>query len=96
MRVNEFETAILDMGLTPRDVRLEKNHVKWFVCEGNEDYGIIVYDSHGKALVLVDFEWPEEESSIHVEHYHDKQGMILGVTINGRPAQRDSRLDLFN
>lgn len=67
MRVNEFEKAILKRGFETKEVRLEKNQVKWFICGGNCDYDIIVFDKDGKAL---------------------------GVTINGKPAQRDSRLDL--
>jgi hypothetical protein len=95
MRVNEFEKAILAKGLTPKEVRLEWNHVKWFLCGGNKDYDIIVFDSKGKALVLPCFKWPEETFSIRVEHYFDKHGNIIGVTINDEPVMRDSRLDLI-
>lgn len=94
MRVNEFEKAIGKMGLEPKEVRLEKNHVKWFLCGGNSDYDIIVYDSKGKALVLSSFEWPEEVNDIKIEVYRDKNGQVLGVTVNGVPVMRDSRLDL--
>lgn len=94
MRVNEFEKTILAMGLTPKEVRLERNHVKWFICGGNSDYDIIVFDSEGAALVLPSFFWPEEVNDVHIEVYSDNKGQILGVTINGMPAQRDSRLDL--
>lgn len=94
MRVNEFEKAILAKGLTPKEVRLDHNHVKWFICGGNSDYDIIVFDSKGKALVLPSFFWPEEVNDVHIEVYRDKNGLILGVTINGVPAQRDSFLDL--
>lgn len=96
MRVHEFETAILAMGINPKEAKLENGHVKWFICEGKEMLGanIIVYDSKGKALVLPDFEWPEDDGAIYVEHYRDIYGKILGVTINGRPVYRDDRLDL--
>lgn len=93
MRVNEFEKAILKRGFEPKEVRLEKNQVKWFICGGNCDYDIIVFDKDGKALVLPNFKW-EEDMAIFVENYRDVKGKILGVTINGKPAQRDSRLDL--
>ena len=94
MRVHEFEDAIMAMGLKPREVRLEENQVKWFLCEGNEEYAIIVYDKSGKALVLCDYDWPDEESNIHVEHYRDSDGKVIGVAIDGRPVMRDSGLDL--
>ena len=94
MKVSEFENAIIKMGLEPKDVRLEKNHVKWFICGGNKDYDIIVYDSKGKALVLPRFKWPEETFAIRVEYYFDGQGNVIGVTINDDPVMRDSRLDL--
>ncbi len=94
MRIHEFEKAILAIGVKPREARLERNHVKWFICEGNGEYAIIVYDKEGKALVLHDYEWPEEEYDIHVEHYHDSEGNVAGITIDGRPMMRDSRLDL--
>ena len=47
MRVKEFEEAILAKGLKPKEARLEHNHVKWFICEGNKYYDIIVYDRNG-------------------------------------------------
>lgn len=94
MRVNEFEKAIGKMGLEPKEVRLEKNHVKWFLCGGNSDYNIIVYDSKGKALVLSSFEWPEEVNDIKIEVYRDKNGQVLGVCIDGVPVMRDDSLDL--
>lgn len=93
MRVNEFEKAILKRGFEPKEVRLEKNQVKWFICGGNCDYDIIVFDKDGKALVLPIFKW-EEDMPIFVENYRDVKGKVLGVTINGKPAQRDSRLNL--
>ncbi len=93
MRVNEFEKAILKRGLEPKEVRLEKNQVKWFICGGNCDYDIIVFDKDGKALVLSTFKL-EEDMPIFVENYRDVKGKVLGVTINGKPAQRDSRLNL--
>lgn len=96
MKVREFETAILAMGIKPVEARLEGGHVKWFICEGKEEYGanIIVYDNIGKALVLPDFEWPEDDGAIYVEHYRDNSGRIIGVTINSRPVYREDRLDL--
>lgn len=94
MRTSEFENAIAKVGLEPKEVRLEKNHVKWFICSGNSDYDIIVYDAQGKALVLSSFEWPEEVNDIKIDIYRDKNEQILGVTINGEPALRDSRYDL--
>jgi len=94
MKTEQFEKAILKMGLEPKEVRLEKNHVKWFLCAGNTDYDIIVYDANGTALVLTTFYWPEEVNDIKIEIYRDKNGQRLGVTVNGVPAQRDSRLDL--
>ena len=94
MRVKEFESAILEKGFEPKEVRLEKNAVKWFICAGNQDYDIIVFDSHGAALVLPSFCWPSEVNDIRIEVYRDKNGRTIGVTINGVPAQRDSRLDL--
>ena len=94
MRTNEFENAIAKIGLEPKEVRLEKNHVKWFICGGNSDYDIIVYDAQGKALVLSSFEWPEEVNDIKIEIYRDKNGNVLGLTINGVPVMRDDSLDL--
>ena len=94
MKVSEFENAICKIGLEPKEVRLEKNHVKWFVCGGNSDYDIIVFDSKGKALVLPTFFWPEEVNDIQIDVYSDVNGKVLGVTINGVPVQRDSSLDL--
>ena len=94
MRVNEFEKAIGKIGLEPKEVRLEKNHVKWFICGGNADYDIIVYDAQGKALVLSSFDWPEEVNDIKIEIYRDKNGQVLGVTIDGVPVMRDDSLDL--
>ena len=94
MRVNEFEKAIGKMGLEPKEVRLEKNHVKWFLCGGNSDYDIIVYDANGKALVLSKFFWPKETNDIHIEVYRDKNQQIIGVTINAVPVMRDDSLDL--
>lgn len=94
MRTNDFEKAIAKMGLEPKEVRLEKNQVKWFLCGGNNEYDIIVYDAQGKALVLPTFFWPEEVNDIHIDIYRDKNEQVLGVTINGVPAQRDSRYDL--
>ena len=94
MKTEQFEKAILKMGLEPKEVRLEKNHVKWFLCGGNSDYDIIVYDSKGKALVLSSFEWPEEVNDIKIEVYRDKNGQVFGVTIDGVPVMRDDSLDL--
>jgi len=94
MRVSEFENAILRIGLNPKEVRLEKNQVKWFVCDGNGYYDIIVYDAKGKALALTNYEWPEEVNDVKIETYYDKEGKVLGVTIDGKPVMRDRRLDL--
>lgn len=94
MKVEVFESAIDKIGLEKKEVRLEKNQVKWFVCAGNHEYDIIVFDAQGKALVLSSFEWPEEVNDVHIETYRDKNEQILGVTINGVVAQRDSRYDL--
>lgn len=94
MKVEAFETAIDKIGLEKKEVRLEKNNVKWFLCVGNNEYDIIVFDAQGKALVLSSFEWPEETNDVHIEIYRDKHGKVLGVTINGITAQRDSRYDL--
>lgn len=97
MKVNEFENAILKMGLEPEEVRLEKNQVKWFICSGNDEYDIIVFDAKGKALVLSSYQWPTDVNDIHIEVYRDKNGQVLGVTIDGKPVMRDDRLDLkFN
>lgn len=94
MRVKEFENAILEKGFKPKEVRLEKNHVKWFICAGNQDNEIIVFDSHGTAFMLPSFCWPSEVNDIRIEVYRYKNGPIIGMTINGVTAQRDSRLDL--
>lgn len=94
MKVEAFETAIDAIGLEKKEVRLEKNNVKWFLCGGNNEYDIIVFDAQGKALVLSSFAWPEEVNDVHIETYRDKNEQILGVTINGVVAQRDSRYDL--
>ena len=96
MRVKEFETAILARGIKPIEVRLKNNHVKWFICKGRKVHKaeIIVYDKDGKALVLPRFDWPEEVSNIKVSNYRNIHGRVIGVTINYRPAFRDSRLDL--
>ena len=94
MKVEVFESAIDLIGLEKKEVRLEKNQVKWFVCGGNHEYDIIVFDAQGKALVLSSFAWPEEVNDVHIETYRDKNEQILGVTINGVVAQRDSRYDL--
>lgn len=94
MKIKDFESSILAMELKPMDVRLEHGHVKWFICQGSGDYEVVVFDSEGRALVLQRFDWPEDDGSVYVEHYHDERGMVLGVTINGKPMQRDNRLDL--
>lgn len=94
MKTNEFESAISKVGLEPKEVRLERNHVKWFICGGNDDYDIIVYDAQGKALVLSSYQWPDEVNDIHIEVYRDKNQQVLGVTIDGKPVMRDDRLDL--
>lgn len=94
MKVEVFESAIDLLGLEKKEVRLEKNQVKWFICGGNHEYDIIVFDAQGKALVLSSFAWPEEVNDVHIETYRDKNGQVLGVTINGVVAQRDSRYDL--
>ena len=94
MKVEVFESAIDLIGLEKKEVRLEKNQVKWFICFGNHEYDIIVFDAQGKALVLSSFAWPEEVNDVHIETYRDKNEQILGVTINGVVAQRDSRYDL--
>ena len=94
MKVEVFESAIDLVGLEKKEVRLEKNQVKWFICCGNHEYDIIVFDAQGKALVLSSFEWPEEVNDVHIETYRDKNEQILGVTINCVVAQRDSRYDL--
>lgn len=96
MRVHEFETATLAMGIKPVEAKLDGGHVKWFICEGKEEYGanIIVFDNKGKALVRPDFEWPEDDRAINVEQYRDSYGRVIGVTIDGRQVYRDDRLDL--
>lgn len=94
MKVEVFESAIDLIGLEKKEVRLEKNQVKWFVCGGNHEYDIIVFDAQGKALVLSSFAWPEEVNDVHIETYRDKNGQVLGVTINGVPVMRDDSLDL--
>lgn len=95
MKVEVFESAIDAIGLEKKEVRLEKNQVKWFVCGGNHEYDIIVFDAQGKALVLSNYQWPEEEvNNIHIEIYRDKNGQVLGVTIDGVPVMRDDSLDL--
>ena len=91
MRVTEFEEAILAKGLKPKEARLEHNHVKWFVCEGNKYYDIIVYDRNGKALALPYYTWPEEVHEVCIENYDG------GVTIDGQAVYRVNSLDLeFN
>ena len=67
MKVREFEEAILAKGLKPKEARLEHNHVKWFICEGNKYYDIIVFDKEGKALVQPYYTWPEEVHNIRIE-----------------------------
>lgn len=94
MKVEVFESAIDLIGLEKKEVRLEKNQVKWFICGGNSEYDIIVFDAQGKALVLSSFAWPEEVNDVHIETYRDKNGQVLGVTINGVPVMRDDSLDL--
>ena len=94
MKTSDFENAISKIGLEMKEVRLEKNQVKWFICGGNSEYDIIVYDAKGKALVLRSFAWPEEVHDVHIEVYRDKNGQALGVTINGVPVMRDDSLDL--
>ena len=88
MRVKEFEEAILAKGLKPKEVRLEHNHVKWFICEWNKYNDIIVYDRNGKALVQPYYTWPEEVHNIRIEN-HDG-----GVTIDGQAVYRVDTLDL--
>ena len=53
MKLKKFEQAIIAKGLKPKEVRLEHSNVKWFVCDGNYDYGIIVFDKNGKGLCVV-------------------------------------------
>lgn len=88
MRVKEFEEAIIAKGLKPKEVRLEHNHVKWFICEGNKYYDIIVYDRNGKALVQPYYTWPDEVHNIRIEKYDG------GVTIDGEAVYRVDTLDL--
>ena len=91
MRVREFEEAILAKGLKPKEVRLEHNQVKWFICEGDMFYDIIVYDRNGKAFALLLYIWPEEVHEIWIENYDG------GVTIDGQDAYRVDSFDLeFN
>lgn len=88
MRIKEFEEAIIAKGLKPKEARLEHNHVKWFICEGNKYYDIIVYDRNGKALVQPYYTWPEEVHEIRIESYDG------GVTIDGQAVYRVDTLDL--
>ena len=88
MKVREFEEAILAKGLKPKEVRLEHNHVKWFICEGNKYYDIIVYDRNGKALVQPYYTWPDEVHNIRIETLDG------GVTIDGEAVYRVDTLDL--
>ena len=91
MKVKEFEEAILAKGLKPKEVRLEHNHVKWFICEGNKYYDIIVYDRNGKALVQPYYTWPEEVHEIRIETFDGS------VTIDEGIVYRAKELDLeFN
>ena len=88
MRVKEFEEAILAKGLKPKEVRLEHNHVKWFICEGNKYYDIIVFDKDGKALVQPYYTWPEEVHEIRIETFDGS------VTIDEGIVYRAKELDL--
>ncbi len=88
MKLKEFEQAIIAKGLKPKEVRLEHSNVKWFVCDGNYDYGIIVFDKNGKAYVLFTYQWPEEVHNIQIESCDG------GITIDGVTAYRDCVLDL--
>ena len=88
MRVKEFEEAILAKGLKPKEVRLEHNHVKWFICKDYRYKDIVVFDKEGKAYVVFNYTWPEEVHDIRIESYDG------GVSIDGEIAHRAKNLDL--
>lgn len=94
MKVKEFEAAILDKaakldrGLKPKEVRLEHNHVKWFLCEGDKFNEIVVFNKDGKAFALSFYKWPEEVENIRLESKGDN------ITIDGRLAYDAGYLDL--
>ena len=94
MKTEDFEKKILAKGLKPLEVRLEHNQVKWFICDKNDDYDIIVFDRWGNALVRPRFDWPDEVEEVEIHHYYDKEGNTMGVTFNGWPAMRANSLDL--
>lgn len=93
MRVGIFEEHAVAIGMEPIEVVYGRgNDVVWFVCldcRENREYGLVVFDSRGRALVMPNFDEEEaREKPIHIMRYEG------GVMVNGHPAQRDSRLDM--
>lgn len=90
MKVDDYENAIRAKGLVPREVRLEKNQVKWFLCDGNREYDIIVFDRFGRCHGLPFYSWPEEVNDVDVRFAYPSRT----VGIDGRVCQRIEELDL--
>ena len=93
MKVAEFEKHAQAIGLKPIEVLFGRgSEVQWFVCldrRENKEYGLIIFDSQGKALIVPQFDEEEAMNNhIHIARYDG------GVTVNGTPVQRDSKLDL--
>ena len=93
MKVETFENHASAIGLEPIEVVYGRgSNVVWFICldrREKREYGLIVFDNMGKALIMPDFDEEEaRENHIHIMRYEG------GVTVNGCPAQRDDRLDL--
>lgn len=88
MKVKEFEEAIIAKGLKPKEVRLEHNQVRWFLCKGDEFNEIVVFNKDGKAFALSFYKWPEEVENIRIERKGNN------ITIDGRLAYDAGYLDL--
>lgn len=92
-KVEQFEKAILERGLTPIHLILKpREGVKWFACRDTREgamYALVVYDSKGKALVLPDDQDREtDDDELQIEVVNG------GVRINGVVPYRDYSLDL--
>ncbi len=61
-KVKELEELIIKFGHTPKEVRLQHNRVKFFLCQGEEGQ-LTVFDGSGHCWEL-DEECPEDTSSI--------------------------------
>lgn len=93
MKVAEFEEHAKTLSLEPIEVVYGKgSDVVWFICldrREKKEYGLIVFDSRGKALVVTDFDEEEaNENHIHILRYEG------GVTVNGQQVYRDDSLDI--